>query len=232
MGFGYAIHNQVSVGFALPYSRTGASTQTYVLDATAEWLGMSFLAPPGGATLNKVLVYASAVAGAPLTDAKLQCDIYSDASGVPNSSLANTTTVTAKPAAADWVKFTGFTLALTGGTQYWIVLKNIEADPAAKYPTYKVSYGIVNAYNTAGPHKSVMTADSGTAWATTPKYGIAGFRLEFSDGFYGFPLSDNTIGSITYGVYDDREHGAYFTTPASGQLVVAGAIANIRWSVS
>jgi hypothetical protein len=228
MGFGYAIHNQVAVGFITPYGQTGSSTQTYLLDAATEWLGISFIAPPGGATINKVLVYASAVGGAPLTDAKLQCDIYDDASGVPNASLANSVTVTAKPAAAAWVEFTGFTLALTGGVQYWIVLKNIEADPAAKNITYKVSHSFTNSYSTVGPHTSKMTVDSGTTWATSVKHGVMGFRLEFSDGFYGFPLSDNSIGSSTYGIYDDREHGAYFTTPASGQLVVAGAIGNIR----
>jgi hypothetical protein len=229
MGFGYSYHRQTQVGFAMPWGTSYPSSRAYILDAAAEWLGISFIAPPGGPTLNKVLVYASAVNGAPLTDAKLQCEIYSDTAGVPDSSLATTTTVTAKPAAAAWVEFTGFTLALTGGVQYWIVLKNIEADPTTKFITYKTHATVSGLYCPYGPLMSVMTADSGTAWATDARYGVGGFRLEYSDGgFSGYPIYDATSGSVTYGIYDDREHGVLFTTPASGQLVVAGAIANVK----
>lgn len=229
MGLGYSYHNQIQIGFAAPPGQSYPASRTYLLDDAAEWLGISFVAPPGGVTLSKVLVYASAVGGAPLTDAKLQCEIYDDAAGVPNASQATTTTVTAKPAAAAWVEFTGFTLALTGGVQYWIVLKNIEADPAAKNITYKThAYG-TKFYGIYGPTTSVMTINSGGAWATDLRSSIVGFRLEFSDGgFSGYPIYDASSGSVTYGIYDDREHGALFTTPASGQLVVAGAMANIK----
>ena len=157
MGFGYSYHNQVLVGFAAPYSKSYPEARTYILDTANEWLGYSFVAPPGGATVNKILVYAAAINGAPLTDAKLQCDIYSDASGVPNASLASTTTVTAKPAGAAWVEFTGFTLALTGGVQYWAVLKNIEADPTTKYPTYKAHGHGTHVYSNLGPMQTRMT---------------------------------------------------------------------------
>lgn len=229
MGFGYSYHNQIQIGFATPPGRSYPESRTYQLDSAVEWLGISFIAPPGGATLSKVLVYASAVVGAPLTDAKLQCDIYNDTAGVPDTSQASTTTVTAKPAAAAWVEFTGFTLALTGGVQYWIVLKNLEDNPAVKYVTYKThAYG-TRFYNVFGPSVSVMTGDSGTAWATDQRTGIVGFRLEFSDGgFSGYPIYDASSGTVTYGIYDDREHGVLFTTPASGQLVVAGALANVK----
>ena len=228
MGFGYSYHNQIIVGYAP--ANTYPGTRTHRLDSDVEWSAFSFIAPPGGATLNKVLVYVSGVAGAPLTDAKLQCEVYTDTAGVPDTSLATTTTVTAKPAAAAWVEFTGFTLALTGGALYWVVLKNIEANPTTKYPIYRyITNGTPRlTSNQLGVFSAKMTGDSGTTWNTDVSNMIAGWRLEFSDGFSGYPLSDASSGSASYAVYENREQGAYFTTPARGQLVVAGAIANVK----
>jgi len=212
MGFGYSYHNQIIVGYAPALTYPG--TRTHRLDSAEEWSAFSFIAPPGGATLNKVLVYVSGVAGAPLTDAKLQCEVYTDTAGVPDTSLATTTTVTAKPAAAAWVEFTGFTLALTGGALYWVVLKNIEADPTTKYPIYRyITNGTPRlTSNQRGVFSAKMTGDSGTTWNTDVSNMIAGWRLEFSDGFSGYPLSDASSGTASYAVYENREQGAYFTT--------------------
>jgi hypothetical protein len=228
MGLGYSYHNAVWVGH-VPYTAFGYSAQTFALDGADDRFAFSFLAPPGGPTLTKVLVYASAVAGAPLTDAKLQCDIYSDASGSPNASVASRTTVTAKPGAAAWVEFTGFALTLTGGNIYWIVLSNIEADPTTKYPTYKVTHSAWDYYSTVGHASVKASVDAGSTWTgITQRMGVIGFRLEFSDGYCGFPTSAYATSVAANAVYSNREDGAYFTTPAVGNLVVAGAIALTR----
>lgn len=224
MGFGYHYHNQIWVGPA-SHAIQYPSTTSYVLNSANAWLGIAFLAPPGGATLNKVLAYASAVAG---TLTGLECHIFSDSNGVPGTSLASTSTVTALPTGAAWVEFTGLSYALTGGAQYWIVLKNTTGTPASNYPTFLVCSDATGHYSSVGPTKSVQTLDAGTAWATSVRYRTGSLRLEYSDGFSGMPLSGSSSGSASYAIYSNREDGALFTTPANGQFVLAGVCGNVR----
>ena len=225
--FGTRYFHPIEVGTRSDNLNT-IGTRTYALNASATWYAVSFVAPPAGPTLSKVLMYVSAVNGT-LTAGALECHVYSDAAGVPGSSLASTTTVTAKPTGAGWVEFTGFSYALTGGTQYWLVIKSTEAVPATNYATFRVVAYITRVYNAVGSMLSVATVNSGTAWATDSRTQVGTTRLEFSNGaFMGYPLYDGTTGSTSYGVYGNREYGVVFHTPAGGRFNLSGVTANVR----
>lgn len=190
-------------------------------------LAMGFILPRDR-TLNKVRVYVNSKSGSPGTGS-CRCDIYSDTgAGVPNASLANSTTVTAAPTAGAFLEFTGFTLALTKGTQYHIVITNIDATPASN--NFLIGYQgqtqpnpwIGDSGGRYGFHKRHSTT-SGVSWGTT-NTNICGWRLDFSNGdVYGCPIWNAGLATTT-GVYSTREFGAKFTTPLNQRMTASAAM--------
>jgi len=205
---------------ALGFLPRQVATLSWALNAAATWLGYSFVLQQSR-TLSKIQVYASAVNGV-LGANDLTCDIYSDVNGVAVASLQSVNTVTATPAGAAHVEFTGFTQALTSGVRYWIVLKNVNATPAANYPTYLYGHEYTLAsVLTGGPigqanwgYSKLTTLDSGVTWATQAVNNTGSYRLEFNDAtFAGFPI-EFSGAEDTNTVYGTREVGVQFTMPA------------------
>lgn len=231
---------RMTVAYHTAYNRIGwssslqPSAESFAIDAADgdsdgygdDWLAFSFVAPPSGPVINKIKVYASAVAG---TLTELSCSIWSDNAGVPGSQLAESTTVTALPTGAAWVEFVGFTYDTTGGTLYWIVLRNKTATPASNTITFRFGTISVPYYmSTSGAwgHMAKASADGGATWAgMTVRYGVLGWRIEYADGFQGGALHNRLTGGTADAVYDKREQGALFTTPATGNFVVCGVAA-------
>lgn len=192
-------------------------------------LALSFVVP-ADRTLSKVRVRVLSVGGTPTT-ASARCDIWSDdGSGSPSASLANSTTVAGAPATSTWLEFTGFSLALTKGTQYHIVVTNVDALPATN--TFNVGFcgsphpnvWIGDTQGRNGFHKRHSTT-SGVTWGTLLS-NIQGWRLEMSNGdFYGMPVTNITLASnsTTERVYSAREFGVKFTTPANVRMRASGA---------
>jgi hypothetical protein len=123
-----------------------------------------------------------------------------------------------------WVEFTGLSQAVTAGTQYWIVLKNVNGTPASNYPTWNLLYAVTGGLS-AGTIWNItrkVSIDSGSTWTgATARGDYAGYRIEHSDGsFYGLPVS-SAAGEVTNVVYSAREVGAKFTSP-SGIMNVWG----------
>ncbi len=213
----------------------GNTVSTFALNTaasggfSASWLAYSWN-PSESKTLNAVKVFCSAVAGT-LAATDLVCDIYSDTAGTgPNASLATSSTVTATPTTAAWVEFTGFSLALTAGTQYWIVLRNANAAPATNAPTYR--YGQVGAFVAAGAGDSnagfgcnaVKTSvNSGGAWSSSTSTYSCGWRVQYSDGTYdGLPISNIAAPAAASGAFGKQAVGVQFVTPQNAVLNVRG----------
>jgi hypothetical protein len=212
----------------LPAGTAAPAVSTLALSAAATWLAFAFV-PSESKTLNKVKIYVSAVSG---TLTSFSCDVYSDSAGAPGSSLSSTSTVTTMPTTGSpgWTEFTGLSQALTAGTRYWLVFKNLTATPASNFPTVRfgnsAAVPLVLGGATAWGWGKKHSTDSGSTWAGTAIAGSFGWRLEYSDGsFDGLPIEDSSTMSVsTGGVYSTRESGAIFTTPANCNWKVRGVV--------
>jgi hypothetical protein len=220
--------NQTPSGlfFGVLNANGASSASTFQLSTAANWLAFSYVAP-ASKTINALRFFCSAVAG---TLTQIEADVFSDNAGVgPNASLASSTTVTGGvPTVAGWVEFTGFTLAVTAGTQYWFVLKNNTATPATNNLTYRYgttgvwagSYGFSPA--TWGSNGTRTTTNSGTAWSASSTWGTFGYRVAYSDGTYdGLPVSNMGTLAAANSAFGKQGVGVKLVLPA-------GPIYNIR----
>lgn len=198
------------------------------VNAAATWAAIGFLATESK-TLNKVRIFLTKSGSPVAADYRLEIYDTSTTTGHPNSSLATATVPGADPPGGTFVEWTGLSLALSANTQYWLVLKNLNASPATHFFTVRYLNTIHGEHfgNTSGQHwasQNKATANSGGSWSHNAR-DVAGYRLEFADGtFAGMPLTDTTS---TPQVYSSREWGALFTAPAA-DLVVAGVSMTIR----
>jgi len=203
------------------------STSTFALSTANNYIALGVL-PSDGKTLSKVKVYGAAVSGT-LAGGDLRLDVFSSTTaGVPNVSLSSTTTVTATPTGAGWVEFTGLSQALTANTQYWLVVRNLNASPASNNLT--IQTGAANTAPTPGNGSGTgigwhrrTTTDAGGTWTSGPIASPAGWRVEYSDGtFDGLPVS--AFGGIgtTFGIYGTRKFGVRLTSPTNAGLKVRG----------
>lgn len=179
--------------------------------------------------LSKVKVYCLGTTGVPLSG-DLEIQFRADTSGSPATSSTESKSATGTPTAATIMEATGFTAtsAITAGTQYWIVCKNINAVPATNHFTIQyvkngsIDGGVGNNCQITGGHNGgfsiKFTNDgSGTNWSSggnnpVPAYGI---RLEFSSGrFLGLMLTA-AAQDTTNTMFAARVGGIKFTTPAS-----------------
>ncbi len=206
-------------------------SSTIALSATATWVAFSFV-PDQGSQLSKVKLYCNTKTGT-LASTDCTCDLYSDASGIPNASIESRSSITSAVASATWVEWTGFSTTLTAGTRYWLVFKNANGTPASNFPTWFYSASGLG-WNASGVATGVLgwgwdcvqTANSGSAWATQLKNMAVGPRLEFSDGtFAGMPVSDvNRPSGAASGfmAFGKQEVGVKITLPTNASLNIAG----------
>lgn len=205
----------------------GGDTQSVALSAAATWASYSFT-PKKDKTVAAVSVYLSTKTGTPAAS-ELSCDIYSDNTGVPNSSLESRT-ADSSPASGNRIRWSGFTTAVTAGTQYHFVMKNTNATPASNFPSYAWTPGGIPVGSSVGSliwgWNRVGTVNSGAAWATSQASGAGGLVVEYSDGtFEGLPANTATrpssvgTGDRAYGV---QEVGSLFSLPAGPKFNVCG----------
>ena len=205
----------------------GNSSATLALSAANTWLAYSFV-PDQSKTLNAIRAFASLINGS-LATTDITCDLYSDIGGFPGASLESRNTITSPLAAGTWGEWTGFTTALTAGTRYWLVFKNVNGVPGTNFPTFRhggndtwsrFGMGTSGAWGWAKRHST----DGGVSWAGTTQTATFGWRLQYSDGTYdGMPASNTASATAAAnGVYSAREWGAIFTSPASAVLNIRG----------
>lgn len=216
-----------------------ANPQSQALGAAATWLAMQFVAEQAR-TLSSARLFLSAKTGTPAAS-ELTCELYSDSSGNPGSSLESRP-ADSVPAANNWVQWSSFTTALAAGTPYWLVFKNGNASPASNFPTYQwcgtssagfFAGGLGGVSNGGYGGQSaplygwnkLHSTTSGASWVTA-HFGVAGLRVGYSDGTYdGLPLQNSTRPSS--GASADRatgkqEAGVAFSLPAGAKYNVRG----------
>lgn len=222
--------------FATPFGFTpnapanGASPHTH--NASAPWSAYSFLAEHSD--LNEVSFYVNQVNGSlPAGDVSL--GIHADNNGNPGA-LIGTAVTNGASIAVGKVTFTGLSgLGLSVGTQYWAVLKNLDAAPGTNNfrvvipagGTVESALSGSSATTTVayGWHKRA-SADSGATWThSTVLSGGHGVLYGYNTGgtpiYWGSLLiAINTTSA--YPIYAARELGVKFTTPAEGKLVMEG----------
>jgi hypothetical protein len=207
-------------------SAPGGFTGNFQLNAAANWLAMGFV-PSESKTINTASLYGLSVAGT-LGSTDLSCDVYSDTAGTPNASLGSTSTVGSTPTGAGWVRFSGLAVALTAGTQYWLVFKNANGTPASNNITY--SFGQQNT-SPMLPNSGVATlygwlkrssTNSGGTWGGAVTT-VSGIRLGYSDSSYdGLPTQSIAAAASTDRAYGSRELGVKFTSYANATIEVRG----------
>lgn len=174
-------------------------------------------------TLNTIRWPIAYIGGSPASgDARL--DIYSSTTGnVPDATLANSTTTSGSFAADTWVSQTGFSLALSAGVRYWVVVRNVDGAPATNYFAIRVGTGIFPSgwtqYDVDSAYTFAESVNSGASWANDAGSGLFPFVLLFSDSTaFGLPYARRYRAldpDATFGVYSTRERGTLFTTPAN-----------------
>ncbi len=197
---------------------------------SVNWLSCAWN-PSESKTVSAVKIFASAVGGT-LAATDLVCDVYSDNAGVgPNASLATTSTVTATPTGAAWVEFTGFSLALTAGTQYWFVFRNANAAPTVNFVTYR--FGSNSSFIVGGSSESnaswgslafKSSTNSGGSWSAVSNAYSCGVRVQYSDGTYdGLPISNVATLAAASATFGKQAVGVQFVTPLNAILNIRGA---------
>lgn len=215
------------VGYLPQHPEQG--TTTLQLSTAGTWLAMSFVLDTAR-TLNALEIRPSTVTGSVGVN-DLTCDIYSDLNGIPNASLASSNTLSSGAIAVGTTAvFSGFSLSLSAGTQYWAVFKNVNATPASNNVTWRYGLNGTGAANQLTANNNALwgwnkvhTTNSGTAWATTKLCAVFGLRLDFADSTYaGEPISSANNSASGVGVFGTNELGATFVSPANTVWNVRG----------
>lgn len=183
-----------------------------------------FFAPQTG-TIDEFCTRIPAKSGTLASTAAL-VSMYGSVAGVPNGALD---TGTMDPNSVGFKCTTGLSQAVTVGTQYWFDITNTQASPGSNnFEVVTGPAGVITGNGMAtvgstiglGP-QSMRSTNNGAAWSAGagPRAGAAPYRVHYSTGeYYGFPailgeqpgLPTNAADRI----YDTREVGNRFTTPA------------------
>lgn len=204
-------------------------TKSFSLAAGARWEAFSFILPEDK-TLNTIKWFIDSKTGSPASGS-IRLDIYSDTSNAPNATLANSTTTSGSFANKTWVSQTGYSLALTAGTRYWIVIRNVDGAPTTNYVDIRYLEGSMGCawsqYSAVdASFRMLESVNSGSFWGNDNREGTFPFRLDFSDGtYFGFPVGEKVRaleGVAGQGVYSSRAFGCLITTPANASFKVKG----------
>lgn len=211
--------------FGLASDQGTLSVVSFNIDAANDRVGMRFVSNLAK-TLSSVTVYCGAIAGAPIA-ADAVCEIYAaGADGNPTGAALASAVAAGAPAVGEIV-FSGFSLALTAGSGYWAVFKNVNADPVSNY--YRLIYpasgavpsGIAGQASTNGWTINTST-DGGSTWGTAASGSVA-MVLVFSDASTtGWLHSAVTTTAVGDGIYATRKQALRLTTPAGCSMNVLG----------
>lgn len=222
--------NQLKTPIAIGYydmtTQTNGTSFALNTAAGAAWLAFSFPAQ-ASKTLNTVYVYAGV--NGTLGSSDLVATLYSDSSGLPGSSIQASSTVVSTPTGAAVVEFTGFTSALTAGTQYWIVLTNANGTPTTNYPSYLEGASVGGPYWVFGSNaygwSSLTSTNAGSTWSyqRTTSNMMLGYSDSTFEGrfFSGFTAEGLCSHGATY-------VGVSFKLPANATYNVIGASFQVR----
>lgn len=185
---------------------------------------------PVSCTIDEVCVYIPSRTGSPgASDGRL--DIFSNASGGPSASLSGATF----DVATTGFKCSTQSQAVTAGTQYWLVVSNVNAvDKTLNYfATWQGPENLIQAggggrfySGSNSPARGASfrrSTDGQVTWTNLERSGSAPYRVHCSSGaYYGFPAiaddSPNNPIAVADRVYSTNEVGNKFTTPSNASL--------------
>ena len=203
-------------------------TTFQILSTAATFVAYSFIAQTT-TTLSGFRAWCSSVVGT-LGANDIVATLYSDALGVPGSSMGSSNTLSSTITANTWTIFTSWTgtLAITAGTRYWIVLSNVNATPASNKAQFNwgganTGDGVVVGSGPKWGYTAGLSTNSGSTWTMTA--GSCGWRVDLADGTYlGLPISKIAAGTNAAGVaiFGTREFGVKFVAPTNFPANVTG----------
>ena len=217
--------NPQGIGVLVPTGNNGANI---AFSSASTYYAQGFIAP-ASKTLSSVSLYCVSVTGT-LGSSDTVVALYSDSgSGAPGSSVESHA---GKCATTSVLNITGFSTALTAGTQYWWVITNANASPGTNYfDLYEASVGTsaLSPYTLGllggGIYGTLLsqTTNTGSTWAAlngTP----LGMYWTYSDStFQGLMISSATRpGNAPLQAYGKQQAGAAFLLPANATYSVAG----------
>lgn len=212
---------QIGQPWGLFNATSGWSGTALNLNASTTRVAM-MIVPLLGGTLSKVRIWVSSVTGT-IGSSDLTCELYDNSAGAPGSLLQSSSTVTAAPTGASWVEFTGFSTALTIGTEYWFVLKNNNGTPASNFvvnTAFSNFPGFATSSNPAfGQYLYFTSTDSGSSWTRTTR--LPQIVLDYgSSNVEGFPFQ--TVSTSAGQIYSSREYGLRFVSPSNATMNIIG----------
>jgi hypothetical protein len=219
---------------------TSGNYASNALNAANTWMAWSFV-PNQNDTLNTVRVRFNTNGGTP--GANCQVTVYPDNNGVPdytNNGGNGLGQVTVTPTSATWQTISGFTVSVTRGTLYWVVVKNTNGTPATN--NFNLQYN--SAVAATGMSRYTGFASNTQAWGFTHKRttdggstwtgGVASpqpVRYGFSSGEYtGGPMLTQitTTASVGLDIHTKRACGARFTVPSNLRVNIIGVMIQAR----
>lgn len=206
-------------GYIATAPNNGANTITLnTASPNQTILALSFT-PDDNRVVNKIRLRGGS-GGGTLGASDVRVAIYSDSSQTPNVSLASSTTVTSGSWQHNaWNEFTGFSLSVTAGTMYWIVISNVGASLTVNYPGVVYGIGGTGAMNLPIAVKRSSTAN-GSTWTGTTNVAVCGYRVDYADGtMQGIPVQ-GIVASTN--IFTPFEWGVQFVVPPNATLRIKG----------
>ncbi len=205
-------------------------------NASGKWVALGFVLDQAK-TLNAVRMFITQT-GTPATS-EITMEVQTDTTGAPSGSTV--TGGTAQPIGSlpgngnnSIETWSGFTCALSAGTQYWLVIKDTNATQASNFISVNLgsnrsfqSFGAGDEISWGWPSKT--TTNSGGAWSGNTNSNSWGWRLAFSDSTYqGVPFTSVTNLSAGNVAFGKQEVGVRLVLPANATFNIRGVAAAIN----
>ena len=221
----YEYNRNIIFGF-MPLYSSNPMPINFALNAINTYAAQGIIAEFTN-NLAEVRFYVGSIAGAPTN---IVVEIWSsDGIKTPQASLGASNVINCTSGLGFYTATFSTPVAVTIGTQYFIVIKNATTTPASDYITLAIpapqvmeSFFVAGTTNGASPTYGwwFSTCTAGV-WSTTPSPALRFVRIRYANGVYSGSLV-STVGTDTNYVYSNREKGIVFTTPSDSIMSVAG----------
>lgn len=204
------------------------STSTIALNAAPASLqvGYAFIAMRTD-ILTAVFLSTTARAGTDV-NISITIELQADSSGIPSGVALETVTKTSgwSTTAVHTEIPVSWSTQLTGGSRYWLVIKNASAAPTTDYITIgfrPLSFVGGTGHTLVGWCKKQY---NGTTWENSVVAGSFGAVIVYgngdSDGQVLTNLDANSVSGVDTRVYSGQETGVQFTAPPNGAITISG----------
>lgn len=223
----------------LPWGNSSAAVMTTTPLNTVSSFTAFGIVPSTSGSITAFNIYVSTVSGAPAA-LDFACDFYgssSDGLFIPTGFITRSTaTVAPATLTRSTCTFTPGIAPVVAGTQYFMVIHNLDASPATINFTLRsgaatdgpaFSMGGTSAGNPMYGWSKRLSPDSGSTWVSSSQNAAMGPRVDYADGTSdGIVISTINVPINADRVYASSATGIRFTTPPFGNLNLAGVSIN------